>query len=275
MTTPTEEDLLTHLVASRLAGRVATPTSGSLRNAARLVQGDPDCTMGLSDWRDADLAEVLAAVHALGGRELDPEAAEHPGGGYIEPEATLQGITNQRRALAAFLEAGGGRVLVATGHPSLLRHYGAVTRALAAAGCPMVRPLEGMENALTTPEGRPCSIGYVEGVAVLAYDGREHHTHRSLFMEAMLDAIGGGEGVDLVVADHGYAGAAIEAGIETLSIADINDPALPLAQARGRTTGVLLIDDGLDPSLFVPVTEAVLADVRPQEHDGGHVERSS
>ena len=257
----TEQDLLAHLVASRLSGRVATATSNSLRNAERLVQGDPDCTMGLSDWLDAGYEEVLAAVHAVGGRELDPEAAHHAGGGYIEPEATLEGIVRHQRALAEFVAAGGGRVVVATGHPSLLHHYAAVAGVLEAAGCHMVRPLEGVRDGLTTPEGRPCSIGYVEGVAVLAYDGREHHTHRSLYMEAMLDALGGRDGVDLVVADHGYAGAAIEAGIDTLSIADINDPALPLAQARGRTAGVLLIDDGLDPSLFVPVTEAVLSGV--------------
>ena len=80
----TEQDLLAHLVASRLAGRVATRSSNSLRNAERLVEGDPDCTMGLSDWRDAGDDEVLAAVRALGGRELDPEAGEHPDGGYIE-----------------------------------------------------------------------------------------------------------------------------------------------------------------------------------------------
>jgi hypothetical protein len=253
-----DHDLLAHLVSSRLAGRVATRSWNSLRNAARLVDGDPDCTMGLSDWRDADIDEVLAAVHAVGGRELDPEATEHPDGGYIEPEATLLGISTHRRVLADFLASGAGRVLVATGHPSLLRHYAALAKALASAGCAMVRPLEGVENGLTTPEGLPCSIGYVEGVAVLTYDRREHHTHRSRYMEAMLEVVGGRSGVDLVIADHGYAGAAIEAGIDTLSIADINDPALPLAQARGRTTGVLLIDDGLDPSLFVPVTEAVL-----------------
>lgn len=270
----TEHDLLAHLVASRLAGRVATPSSNSLRNAARLVEGDPDCTMGLSDWRDASYEEVLAAVHAAGGRELDPAAAEHPDGGYIEPEATFDGIMRHRGALADFLAAGGGRVVVATGHPVLLGHYAALAAALASAGCRILRPLEGVEDGLTTPEGRPCSVGYVDGVAVLAYDGHEHHTHRSLYMEAMLDAVGGRprESVDLVIADHGFAGAAIEAGIETLSIADINDPALPLAQARGRTTGVLLIDDGLHPSLFVPVTEAVLAGVR---HSGGNVERST
>jgi hypothetical protein len=45
----------------------------------------------------------------------------------------------------------------------------------------------------------------------------------------------------------------------TRRITDVHDPALPLGEARSRTTGVLLIDDGPDASLFVPVTEAVLA----------------
>jgi hypothetical protein len=54
------------------------------------------------------------------------------------------------------------------------------------------------------------------------------------------------------------AGAAIERGIPTLSIADVNDPALPLAQVRGYTDAVLPIDDNLAPRLFVPVTGAML-----------------
>jgi hypothetical protein len=54
------------------------------------------------------------------------------------------------------------------------------------------------------------------------------------------------------------AGAAIAAGLPTLSIADVNDPALPLAQVRGWTDAVLPIDDNLAPSTFVPVTAAML-----------------
>ena len=250
-----EDELLAHLVAARLAGRVNTPTASSLTNAARLVDGDPDCTMGLSDWQHVTYDEVLAAVHAAGGTALHEE---HPDGGYIDPGAALAGIRNHAALLARFLAGGGGRVLVATGHPILLPHYGAVATALAGAGCALLRPLEGEEGRLTSPEGRPCAIAYVEGAAALAFDGRPHHTHRSLYMEAMLDALGGPDAVDLVVADHGFAGAAIEAGIPTLSIADVNDPALPLAQARGRTGGVLLIDDGRPAELFVPVTDAIL-----------------
>ena len=241
-----DQGLVAHLVATRLAGRVATSTSGSRRNCARLLEGDPDCTFGLSDWQDATYEEVLAAVHALGGMELEPDAAEHPDGGFIDPDATLHAIERHRHTLAEFVAGGGGRVLLATGHPwALGNHYATVARALAGAGCDVLRPAAG-------------SVDYVEGVGALAFDGGRHHTHRPDFMLAMLEQIGGRDGVDLVVADHGFAGAAIEAGIPTLSIADVNDPALPLAQARGRTSGVLLIDDGLDPSVFVPVTEAML-----------------
>jgi hypothetical protein len=90
--------------------------------------------------------------------------------------------------------------------------------------------------------------------------GSLRHTHRPDYMVAMLEELADRMlGVDLVIADHGMAGVAIEAGIRTLSIADVNDPALMLAQARGRTAAVLPIDDNLAPRLFVPVTAAMLA----------------
>ena len=252
--------LLDHLVAARLTGRVATPLASTRHNCARLVEGDPDYTFGLSDWRDATVDEVLAAVRAAGGVEATGDGDEDPAGGFIDPGATVEGIGRHRNTLASFVAAGGGRVLLATGHPSaLLSHYGAVARALAAAGCEVLRPLDGAP--LTGADGRREAIRYLDGVGALSFHGGLHHTHRPGPMEELLHAAGGAGGVDLVVADHGFAGAAIEAGIPTLSIADVNDPALPLAQARGRTDGVLLIDDGLDPSLFVPVTEAVLAGV--------------
>lgn len=254
-----EHELHAHLVATRLSGWVATPMVSSLGNCARLLEGHPDYTFGLSDWRDATLPEVLGAVRAAGGTRVGVEGADEREDGFIDPGATLQGIRAHRSGVAQLLDGGGGRVVVATGHPfALLSHYGALARAFAAAGCEVLRPLEGERDGLTMPDGRSCSIRYLDGVAALSADGALHHTHRAEYMEAMLDAVRGADAVDLVVADHGFAGAAIEAGITTLSIADVNDPALPLAQARGRTTGVLLIDDGLDPSLFVPVTDAVL-----------------
>ncbi|MDP9242873.1 MAG: phosphatase, partial [Actinomycetota bacterium] len=64
---------------------------------------------------------------------------------------------------------------------------------------------------------------------------------------------------DLVFADHGFAGAAIEAGIETVSIADVNDPALLVAKAKGRTDAVIVMDDNVRPDAYWPVFQELVA----------------
>jgi hypothetical protein len=57
---------------------------------------------------------------------------------------------------------------------------------------------------------------------------------------------------DLVFADHGFAGAAIEAGVDTVSIADINDPALVVARSQGRAGPVVVMDDNVQPEAYWP-----------------------
>ncbi|MFD2353879.1 phosphatase [Nonomuraea ferruginea] len=64
--------------------------------------------------------------------------------------------------------------------------------------------------------------------------------------------------IDLVIADHGMAGAAIAVSLHTLSIADANDIALFLARARGRHEHVLPIEDNFTPAEFAPVTAYML-----------------
>ena len=64
---------------------------------------------------------------------------------------------------------------------------------------------------------------------------------------------------DLVFADHGFAGAAVEAGIETLSIADVNDPALVVAKHQGRTDVVIVMDDNVQPESYWPCFQAMAA----------------
>ena len=65
---------------------------------------------------------------------------------------------------------------------------------------------------------------------------------------------------DLVFADHGFAGAAIERGVETISIADVNDPALlvatstragPRRHRHGRQRG--------SPDAYWPCFQAIAA----------------
>ena len=255
-TTELSTALTAHLVRSRLAGAVHTSPRNTVNNCHKLVRGDDDYTFGLDDWRHATLDDVVAAVQALCG--TDPSEADDPDGpGWIEPEAAVAGIATHRRRLRDAADAGGLRVLFATGHPTgLLAHYQALARGLQAAGSLLLAPLDD-QWVDRDRFGRDLGIRYLDGVACV-YDGASlRHTHRAVFMEAMLDAVGA-DTVDMVVADHGMAGAAIAAGLPTLSIADVNDPALPLAQVNGHTDAVLPIDDNLAPSLFTPVTAAML-----------------
>lgn len=248
--------LRAHLVQARLAGAVQTPPANTLENCGRLVRGTPGYTFGLSDWAGTTLREAIDAVRSVCGH--DPEDSDDPhGDGYIAPEAALGGIARHRATLREAATAR-VRVLLATGHPTgLLGHYGALARALQSAGCTLLAPFDDAP-AGHGDDGRPRTVRYIDGVACVSDGGSLRHTHHSRYMEAILDRLGGSPAVDLVIGDHGMAGAAVERGVRTLSIADVNDVALPLAQVRGRTDGVLPIDDNLPPRLFVPVTEAML-----------------
>ena len=262
-----DKTLVEHLVASRLAGSVATSVQSCVDNSRQLVAGNLGYTFGLTDWCTASYDDAIAALRACGvALVYDSGSAEDPlATAFVDPSFAAAAVHRQRRILAE-IAAGRGRVLLATGHAfALLPHYSALARALQAAGCTILEPLNGEHHPVETPEGEPASIRYFDGVASLVLHGGLLHTHRPEYMELMLAEVGGADGVDAVIADHGFAGAAIEAGVETLSIADVNDPALPLAQARGRTEGVLVVDDGLNPVLYEPLTAVMLDGFPPAE----------
>ena len=83
------------------------------------------------------------------------------------------------------------------------------------------------------------------------------HTHAAEPMQRMLASAE--IEPDLVFADHGFAGAAIEAGIETISIVDVNDPAPVVARALGRTELVICMDDNVRPEAYWTCFQAIAA----------------
>jgi hypothetical protein len=245
------EPLRAHLTAVGLTGTVQTTPANTWANIERLVAGEPDATFGLQVWADATVGEVADAVRSVCG--ADPRgSADEQGPGWIDPAATVAGLERhvERLAVAAAHQV---PILIATGHPTgVLAHYMALARELQAAGCALLTPADG--QAFDTDEGRRREIRYLDGVACVSDGASLRHTHREEAMAAMLERLDGDQEPGLVVADHGFAGAAITAGLPTLSIADVNDVALPLAQVRGLTDAVLPIDDNLPPRTFVPVT---------------------
>jgi hypothetical protein len=115
------------------------------------------------------------------------------------------------------------------------------------------------------PSGTPYaaggeSIGYLDAVAALLVPDGPRHTHSPLPMQAVLAHLRAcGEALpDLVVADHGWAGAAGQAGIDAVGFADCNDPALFVGEAEGRVLVSVPLDDNVAPDLYAPLTAYLL-----------------
>jgi hypothetical protein len=241
------------LVAGGVAGPAGHPHHNVLGNIRMLVEHDPDKLFGLSGIPEPfRFEDIVRIVGEASGVPIDALATE--GSPDIAPGAVLDacGAMGERLAEAARRRQS---VLFATGHPGDLDPlYGAIAGLAAARGARIVRPAE--EVAWRDPElEHDWTIAY-HGPVGMVTDGRlPRHTHRPHAMERMLEA----ERPDLVVADHGFAGAAIEAGVGTLSIADVNDPALIVAKAQGRTEVVVVLDDHVPPEAYWPCFQAVAA----------------
>lgn len=249
------EQLLRALVAEGMAGiEVSHPMDNVLWKIERLCQGDPDLMFGLTGVADAcSQAEVLEMVATAAGFAPDPRTRWGP----VEVDAGLVfeacRAVGDRLALACRRRE---RVLLATGHPTgLPLLYIEVGRELARRGVEILRPLDGEVWESLRRRSTRQSVRYLHGVAVLTRRGSAVHTHSPEPMERMLAKVR----PDLVFADHGFAGAAVEAGVETLSIADVNDPALIVAQAVGRTETVVVMDDNVRPEAYWPCFQAIAA----------------
>ncbi|WP_326698170.1 phosphatase [Streptomyces sp. NBC_01754] len=258
--------LRAHLLASRLAGPVATPREVNLRSYRLFAARDPRVLLGLGPeraWNEGDLLRLMAdrcGVSDDPGRVSGPDA--------IDPERTLAALDAFADRLA---EAAARRspVLIGTGHPHrLLDFYAGLANALSAAGCAVLTPAKGRSVDMATRFGvRPYTLDYVEGVALMRETGVRApgsatgaHTHSPLPVRVVLEEAvkGGGVLPELVVGDHGWVCGAGQLGIEAIGLADTNDPALFVGEAEGRVAVVVPLDDGLPSECYRPLARYVL-----------------
>jgi hypothetical protein len=246
-------------VASGIAGDVATTRENNLGNFLRMSNREPLYLFGLEPRGAWTPADVLALMAERCGVSPDPERTD--GQDRIDPDRTidrLDAMADRLRGAAQRRE----RVLVATGHPVGLRPtHTAVARALRAAGCTLLNPAVGWEHPQDTPYGEQRGmIRYVDDVGVLADRAGLHHTHSPLPMRAALAELADAEQAapDLVVADHGWAGAAGQAGVDAVGFADCNDPALFVGEAENRVLVSVPLDDNVAPRLYAPMTRYLL-----------------
>lgn len=247
------DELILGLLEGAVAGQeVSHPFDNVLRNIRLLVEGDPDKQFGMSGLQTLTEGEVLALVAESAGFDPDPRVLTGPV--PVDPELVLASCRAVGDRLSEAVDRG-ERVILATGHPIGLVHlYMAVGRELRVRGVRLLEPAEGL---VWREEGRdhPWQIRYLQGVALLTDRASARHTHAGDAMARMLEE----ERPDLVFADHGFAGAAIERGVEVVSIADVNDPALLVARAQGRTDTVVVMDDNVRPEDYWPCFQEIVA----------------
>jgi hypothetical protein len=256
---PDRAALRAHLVASRIAGEVDTSREDNLRKYGMLAARLPKAMFGLEPVREWNLVDILGLMAERVG--VSPDPAHLRGQDRIDPDRTIDALDRMAVHLARAARER-SRVLLATGHPAgLLVVHQAVAAALESAGATVLTPGDGFAWQSMTRWGNvDRHIRYVGGVAVASDMGNLNHTHSAQPMRGLLAALqASGEALpDLVVADHGWAGAAGQAGVTAVGFADCNDPALFVGEAEGLVAVSVPLDDNVPPHRYAPMTAYLL-----------------
>ena len=239
--TPTQRRLI-------VAGHVSGPHARMGRAevaavVARLAAGNPAATLGL-DLGPISRDEAWAAIEEGWGYDGHTPRAS------IEPERTLAGARDAAVRLRAVAQSG-GRVALATGRPaSLLGAYRALAATLADAGADV------LAYEAFGPFGVARSLWWIDGVAVVT-DGASLLADDGIVAGAeWLFAVGR---PDLVVADRGFAAAALGAGHETVAFADLDAAVLGVAALRDLPVRLVPLDEQRPPEAYGPIVAALTA----------------
>jgi hypothetical protein len=236
---------LQRIEEARVAGRNTRHNRlANLAAVQSVIEGDSHYTWDIRGVDAFGYNEVLGAIAAITGCPSDPSVRE--GGGYISPSAALRGL-EEAATRVALASRRGGRFLLGTGHPgSLLYYYVELARLIRDWGGQVLEPARG---AQVPPN---LNLDFVGGVAVTTDRASLMHSHDHRAMDAMIAEAGP---VDLIVADHGYAAAAVNAGIPLVAMMDTNDPALALARELGADVTIMPMDDNRPLSDYLPVID--------------------
>ncbi len=177
-----------------------------------------------------------------------PDREENRGRGCIDPARTAAGLVETGERIGTVARSG-GRLIFATGHPGalILYYLGLARWAHELGGDVLTVETRGLYE-------RGVSLDWAESVAALGDGASLFHTHDP---EPMRDVLRQTGAVDLVVADHGFAGAAIAAGISTIVVMDTNDPAFAVVAGRGADVTVVPMDDNRPLNTYATALDVV------------------
>jgi hypothetical protein len=241
------------LEAGAITGEVATPRENNLSHIHRFLEQERQFDFGVELIRDWDFDSVFSLMVERCGLRPDPEFVE--GVDTISTDRCIEALDKLAEAVGDVTRAG-GRILFATGHPAgLLPVHMAIAAAAKNAGA----VIDTSSHLIPVPEIGG-DVRQINNVWTWHLHGGSPHTHLAEPMHALLDdiAVRGGASPDLVVADHGWAGAASSRGLRTIGYADCNDPALFVAEAQGQLEATIPLDDDVVPNLYAPLIDYVI-----------------
>ncbi|MBU6428161.1 MAG: phosphatase [Cyanobacteria bacterium REEB65] len=222
MHTEPATSLADELVELGLAGRIPNSRQANLSAIDRMLQGQSFYTFGIRIVEEAIAMGLLDREGVIGIMAQDcgcTEAEFLQDPGYIGPIAAAANVGRMAGLLAKAVSKG-WTVALGTGHPgAMLGCYTRLAQWLASKGCP-IAPIPKRATA-----GVDWFVDALEGVVITSDGCGILHGHATRPMETVLAQAE----VDLVVGDHGHAGAAINAGLPCAAIMDTNDPALAVA----------------------------------------------
>ena len=233
------------------AGVAGTRTSHGAENnlykIGLLLEHDGANTFGMENLLTAvGFEEAYDAVARQIGNPPDRE--ENPGRGCIDPARTAEGLI-EAGVRTRDVAVEGGRLVFATGHPGamILYYLG------------LARWAEDLGGQILTAETRGryqkgVSLDWAGPVGTLGDGASLFHTHDP---GPMRDVLGQTGPVDLVIADHGFAGAAIASGIPTVVVTDTNDPAFAVVAGRGADVTVVPMDDNRPLNSYAAALEVL------------------
>lgn len=249
-----DRSTLSHaLEAGRITGEVATPRENNLSHIHRFLAQERQFDFGVELTRDWDYESVFALMVERAGLRPDPEFVE--GVDTISTDRCIDALEGLAAAVGEVARSG-GEILFATGHPAgLLPVHMAIAEAAEAAGA----VITSVDDFIPVPE-LGGDVRQINRVWTWHLHGGTPHTHLAEPMHALLDdrQRRGDPAPDLVIADHGWAGAASSRGLRTIGYADCNDPALFVAEAQGGLEVSIPLDDDVVPNLYRPLIDYVI-----------------
>jgi len=226
-----------------------------------IKQGLNKSLLGLNELQSLPSEKVLEAIATITG--CSASLIEATGDGYINPKATVKGMRLAAEKIAKVCKKQ-GNIILGTGHPgAMIGFYLELAK--------IIRQLGG--NLLTVAKTYPLQtyrckncqlhdvteeIDYIGDVAVITNGDLLLHTHDHQGMKQIIaHAQQENRKIDLVIADHGFAGFAIKSEIPTIAIMDTNDPAIAASTLLGYNPIIIPMDDNRPNHISAQVAQMI------------------